>query len=838
MAEDADPENLFHAVVAPLLPDVDSAMVESCALAAGADISVCDTWIPVDDATSAHRLVAPDSDLQPDLLVEKASSAAACKARFTALAHPGIAPSLRALALARHHRIAGESEAMHAWYIRAGEMLMSIPDVERAITAYSECADAVEDVLTRIEILELRAMVFTHSNLNARSEAWAEIAELWNSVHPETSDARERYARALFYVYWPAMNEADRASVEQAAELSGAEVGWGWRARALIATLDDDLDTAIEHDTRAVAVARRTGDLELEWLALRNFVSNRSSRGEDVEFSIVREVGQQAEAVANHAVAVESYMTYLAAVADSSCYQECVQPARELLGYVNRRQLQPWSRLVVGVYAEILRICGHVAEAHAAISGAPEPADNSGEIPDLGHLEIVRAFIAIEQGAPVDEVDACLRLAVDRGAASFELYADLVTLARLMLEAEQHGIAHVLERFSEISTTDMFCIAQSALWLARTGVFNLSNEAIAAALDMVERDLVWDAAQTSSYASLCAREIQLIGRTMLGDDQDAMASKAFPGLDEFERMSARWKRAGYELDATRCELVALSLLASSRLAGNMSAAMLARRVITLSDRLREFGVRRDHSVIERLLSGDSAKLKELMETSLAKCRVLEHVDAEARQAFLSSGIPMEAGVGKLLYERGEVPEALYVIASGGVRLVTTDPEGRELTLDALGVGDVFGSIRGESSPADSFAETTDLCMLLVVSQSQVASLRRAHESIAQGLDREADLQRARIRTLAVELAYASAHQRLARLILSLDSRFGHPTLHGDRIVNRRITQNELASMIGTSRKSVSAILGDLRQQDALDLDRKRIVIRDYAAIQRLADGED
>lgn len=837
MDEASDPDTLLYAVIGPLLPDVDRAVLDACIEIVEADPRIYDQWT-INEVDTTRHLMRPERDFSFDSYSEIARSERVSELRRAALEHPGISPSFRALALARHCRLVGDVSAMRTWYRQAADMFMAIPDTKRALAAYTECAAELDDVYEKAEMLEHRSMVFTHSDLRARSLAWNDVVQLLQSIESDNTEHLERLARAMFYVYWPAMNEDDRAMIEQAATYSSSDIGWAWRARALLATLDDDIEAAIVCDERAITIARKNRDIELEWLTLRNYVSNRSSRGDDIDFSIVREVGQQAEIASNHAVAVESYMTHLAAIADSSCYQDCAQPARELLGYVNRRHLQPWNRLVTAVFAWIQVMCGQIDIAQSAVSSTDLPENEHGLLPDLGFLDIVRAFVALESGASTEDIEVLLEQATQRGAGSFELYEGLVMLAQLMMDADDHGVASVLERISDISSTDMACVAQTAIWLARTGVFQLSNESIAAALDMVERDLVWDPTNPTSYASLSAREIQLIGRTVLGKDDDSSRADRPPDLDDFERMTARWKRAGYHLDAARCELVALSLHAASRLSGSIPAAILARRAIAVSDRLRGLGVTRDQHVIERLLSGDSARLKELMETSLARCRILEHTDPEARQAFLSAGMPMEAAVGKVLFERGEVPEALYVIASGGVRLVTTDSEGRELTLDALGVGDVFGSIRGDTSQADAFAETTDTCVLLVISRAQVESLRRSFDSITQGLDREADLQRARIRTLAIELAYASAHQRLARLILSLDSRFGHPTLHGDRIVNRRITQNELASMIGTSRKSVSAILGDLRQQDALDLDRKRIVIRDYSVLRKLAEGDE
>lgn len=81
-------------------------------------------------------------------------------------------------------------------------------------------------------------------------------------------------------------------------------------------------------------------------------------------------------------------------------------------------------------------------------------------------------------------------------------------------------------------------------------------------------------------------------------------------------------------------------------------------------------------------------------------------------------------------------------------------------------------------------------------------------------------------------------QRLARKLIDLGQRFGVETVRGPPI-QARLTQQELAEMIGTTRETLAHTLSDFRRRDLLDTEHHQVVIRDAERLAEVAqDGEE
>ena len=88
------------------------------------------------------------------------------------------------------------------------------------------------------------------------------------------------------------------------------------------------------------------------------------------------------------------------------------------------------------------------------------------------------------------------------------------------------------------------------------------------------------------------------------------------------------------------------------------------------------------------------------------------------------------------------------------------------------------------------------------------------------------------------MAYQRVGQRLARKLLDLRQRFGVETLRGT-LIQARLTQQELAEMIGTTRETLAHTLADFRRRGLLDAEHHSVVIRDAERLAEVAgDGDD
>ena len=85
------------------------------------------------------------------------------------------------------------------------------------------------------------------------------------------------------------------------------------------------------------------------------------------------------------------------------------------------------------------------------------------------------------------------------------------------------------------------------------------------------------------------------------------------------------------------------------------------------------------------------------------------------------------------------------------------------------------------------------------------------------------------------MAFRSVEQRLAARLLELAERFGQPE-DGGTAIDARLTQQELADMIGTSRETLATTVASLRERRVLDMHNQRVVILDLPRVRELAEG--
>ncbi len=83
------------------------------------------------------------------------------------------------------------------------------------------------------------------------------------------------------------------------------------------------------------------------------------------------------------------------------------------------------------------------------------------------------------------------------------------------------------------------------------------------------------------------------------------------------------------------------------------------------------------------------------------------------------------------------------------------------------------------------------------------------------------------------MAYQRVGQRLARKLIDLGQRFGVETVRGT-LIQARLTQQELAEMIGTTRETLAHTLADFRRRDLLDTEHHQVVIRDAERLAEVA----
>jgi len=192
--------------------------------------------------------------------------------------------------------------------------------------------------------------------------------------------------------------------------------------------------------------------------------------------------------------------------------------------------------------------------------------------------------------------------------------------------------------------------------------------------------------------------------------------------------------------------------------------------------------------------------------------------------------------GALLFVEGQAPRGAYVLCSGKVKISTTSREGKVLILKIAEPGEVLGlSAVISGQPFEITAETDGPCQVNFVEgealMERIAASGELGLRASMALSREFQTAYRDIHDLV--LARSSAG-KLAKLLLSWTSNRKEPGVAGEIRVRASLTHEEMAQMIGSSRETVTRLLGDLKKKELIRLEGSTLVIRNRMALEALA----
>lgn len=196
-------------------------------------------------------------------------------------------------------------------------------------------------------------------------------------------------------------------------------------------------------------------------------------------------------------------------------------------------------------------------------------------------------------------------------------------------------------------------------------------------------------------------------------------------------------------------------------------------------------------------------------------------------AGIGAAAPMrQTDAREVLFTPVTPTEVLFILRAGRVRLYTLGADGRSLTTAIVEPGDVFGEMvpLGQSLEG-TFAETLEPSTVCMMSRADVDRLLLSDPRIAA---RVAGLLGRRVAELEHRLAdtvLKSAPDRVARTLTRMADRDG---------ATIRLTHEQLADLVGTTRETVTKVLGDLSTRGLVQLRRGRIVVKDSRGLQDLA----
>jgi len=180
--------------------------------------------------------------------------------------------------------------------------------------------------------------------------------------------------------------------------------------------------------------------------------------------------------------------------------------------------------------------------------------------------------------------------------------------------------------------------------------------------------------------------------------------------------------------------------------------------------------------------------------------------------------------GASIYSVGDPADAIFLVESGAIELSRV-LQGREVNLAILGPMDAFGeaALAGVEKRAGAAGAVEDsvLCALEALPFEKILS---AHPDLALRFTRLLARRLRRVEDRIQDILFENVRTRLAHTIARLARRFGEQVPRGTRL-NLRLTQTDMARLIGSTRETTSTMFNELRREGLVENDGPYILVR-------------
>jgi CRP/FNR family transcriptional regulator, cyclic AMP receptor protein len=215
---------------------------------------------------------------------------------------------------------------------------------------------------------------------------------------------------------------------------------------------------------------------------------------------------------------------------------------------------------------------------------------------------------------------------------------------------------------------------------------------------------------------------------------------------------------------------------------------------------------------------------------LAEVELFGELDDSTRLAIAAEARRRVVERGQVLFWQDEPGESMFVLLEGAVKLVVSSRDGGVVELARLVAPASFGELAVlDGGPRSATAEAVERSVLLVVARAELLRLLHSEEQVAEALLRLLGTMVRRTTRQVTDLALLSLPGRVAAKLLELADPVGEGPSR-----TRRLTQVELATMVGAARQSVNQALKMLEARGYIRPAGHAVEILDPESLRRLA----
>ena len=211
---------------------------------------------------------------------------------------------------------------------------------------------------------------------------------------------------------------------------------------------------------------------------------------------------------------------------------------------------------------------------------------------------------------------------------------------------------------------------------------------------------------------------------------------------------------------------------------------------------------------------------------LKSCQLFEHLSPdELRRIEMRSRartFPRKSPI----YLPADEARSVYLLAKGRAKICHLTPEGKQSILAFIEPGELFGELAIlDSGAREEYAEAIEVSTVVMIPSDEIQRLMADLPELSFGITKMIGMRRRKIERRLKNLLFLSNRERLTHLLLELAEQYGKPTSDGIQL-GIKLSHQDLASVIGSTRETVTVVLGEMQSEKLLKIGRRNILLLD------------
>lgn len=203
-------------------------------------------------------------------------------------------------------------------------------------------------------------------------------------------------------------------------------------------------------------------------------------------------------------------------------------------------------------------------------------------------------------------------------------------------------------------------------------------------------------------------------------------------------------------------------------------------------------------------------------------KVGHHVDGHQYREFKK---------GAYIFQAEDNADQIFFLNEGRVKIGSYNESGKEITKAILSKGEVFGELAiVKSGKRGDFAVAMEPTQCCVIHVNQMPELMKEHSGLMMFLMKTMGSRALQMESRLESLVFKDSRTRIVEYLIEMVERRGERVGY-EYVVRKFITHQEIANLTATSRQTVTTVLNELRSENIITFDRRRLLVRDLDALK-------